>query len=68
MNINIATELFHRIEFVEDGSNCWIPEKTTRSIRYKGKMFSLAFLSYVLSGRNVDLYRHKQEIDRKSVV
>lgn len=63
MNKNIATDLFHKIRFVEDGSDCWIPETSTRSLRHDDEMVSLVYLSYILSG-NTKPYETKQEAVR----
>lgn len=63
MDKQIAVKLFHKISFKEDGSDCWIPEVSTRSLRYEGVVYSLSYLSYILSDET-EPYRKRQEIVR----
>lgn len=60
MDKKTATKLMHKVEFINDGSDCWIPKYTTRSVRYGKEMISIAYLSYVLSNEKVGFRWHQR--------
>lgn len=59
---DIAIDMFHRISFDENGSDCWIPSTSTRSLKYKDKIYSLVYLSYILSGEIEPFYKRQEVI------